>query len=863
MNHTDQNLYKDFVDESMELIRSSEELILSLEGLSRPDSSVVDTLFRAVHTIKGSAGLLGLGKINQLSHSLENIFSLARSGRLVFDRRCIDLLLESIDLLEKMILDLAGLGGIDILPIHNRLLRFYNDRANSEGEEAAELGVLSEAQNNLPSIDHDFRNVFIIESSRYITQIEDLLSEPDASGLRSNFGLVRSLLKSISLISSVLKLSNINKLCDGLNESLSYLSGMDGEDESCADVLLRAVYKLQMLVDDLDCSQQYEIDEEINELAGLIAVSVPPDVKTTDQVRPPVVQEQRPQASEEVHDVQTRETIRLDVALVDKLMRLAGELVLIRNQQIKRIRVDTPEIGLLLDRLNKTTSEIQETVMKSRLQPVSYIFSKYQRMVRDLSKQLGKEVELKIVEREVEIDKTYIDELSAPLTHLIRNALDHGIENPDERLQAKKSPVACISLEARQEASRINIIVSDDGRGINMSKIAASAVRLGLASESAIQSMQKNQILDMIWVPGFTTAPHVTDLSGRGVGMDVVHDTVSRLRGTIDVATEEGQGTSFSIRLPSTLSIVGSLILRTSGEYFAVPQINVAEMVRVEEHEFKERVVINQEGMYLNLRGAILPLEGMNHILQHPGDFADGTRPAYVRDMHECKLMFPLTIIVLKSGRGKFCLLIDQYIGSEEIVVQSLHPKVSQVKIYSGSTVLGNGKLAFVLNVENISHLVGVQYSNLALASDVLEGTVESSIDDLLFVFRYGEQELFALPLVAIRHILSFKASALQKIGTNRFVAVGDDIYRVVGMDDLMELQAEGGGEELFLILFKGFAGKCGLLAPVILGTEKEASGTKHSLEVNRYIIHSTIIQQRVCMVLDADALISLVDPKY
>jgi len=863
MNHTDESLYKDFVDESIELIKNSEGIILNLEGITKPDATVVDNLFRAVHTIKGSAGLLGFAKINQLSHKLENVFSLARQGSLVFDKICVDLLLEAIDLLEKLILGLEDPNAIDTTPTENKLLDFYQDRTNTHVAPLPEADVLSTAPNNLPPIDIDLKDIFITESRKYLSPIDELLSTTNPTELTSNLKQIRYNIKSIGLVASILKMENIHQLCGCLIKALDVILQAETIHQDLLNCTIDSFYKLQMLIDDLEASDQYEIEEDINNLNALLETSV----KKATPIPEPHPEhaeeaEQHKTTSEEHTELQMRETIRLDVGLIDRLMRLAGELVLIRNQQIKRIKVDSPDVGLLLERLNKTTSEIQETVMKSRLQPVSYIFSKYQRIVRDLSKQLDKEVELKIIEKNVEIDKTYIDELSAPLTHLIRNALDHGIETAEERRRSGKHPVAKICLEARQEASRINIIVSDDGRGVNIAGIAQTAVRLGLSTESAMRSMPKNQILDMIWVPGFTTATQLTDLSGRGVGMDVVRNTISRLGGTIEVATEEGAGTSFTIKLPSSISIVGALILRTSGEYFAIPQINVAEMVCVEKQDYNEMVIVNQEGTYINLRGVIHPIENLNHILQHPDSYNAPSRISSGNNRHNLDMNLPLMFIILKSGRGRFGVQIDQYIGSEEIVVQSLHPLINHIHIYSGSTILGNGRLAFVLNIENISHHLGIQYSNIMVTTETRENNVQNGLDDLLLIFRYAEQEQFALPLRSIRHILSFKAEALQKIGANRFVAVDDDIYKVYGLDDQMGLETLGNTNDFFLILLKGCPGKSGLLAPVIMGTEKEDPQTYHQVSENPMINHSTIINQRVCMVLDPDLIIDMICPK-
>jgi two-component system chemotaxis sensor kinase CheA len=391
-------------------------------------------------------------------------------------------------------------------------------------------------------------------------------------------------------------------------------------------------------------------------------------------------------------------TLRVDVTLLNRMMNLVGELVLTRNQVLQATAAD-PRMTMLSRRLDMVTADLRESVMKARMQPVSNIFSKMPRIVRDLSQTLGRKVRLEMEGQETELDKSLLEAIKDPLTHAVRNALDHGIEPPAVREAAGKNAEGVLKLRAVQEGSHVLVEVSDDGAGIDVDRVRAKAIERGLATRERAAQLADREILQMIFLPGFSTAKQVTNVSGRGVGMDVVRTNVERIGGTVEIDSRPGKGTLLRLRIPLTLAIIPALIVRTQGQSFALPQGALSELVHVPPEQAGSAIEWIEDAPLYRLRGQLLPLVFLDCLL------GAGRRAVDKVDNF---------IAVLDADGRRYGLVVDGLADPEEIVVKPLSPVLKRIGLYSGATVLGNADLALILDPGAIAATAGVSTSEVA-----------------------------------------------------------------------------------------------------------------------------------------------------
>ena len=406
---------------------------------------------------------------------------------------------------------------------------------------------------------------------------------------------------------------------------------------------------------------------------------------TPDQVREALDAQAEAKAGGSVAD----SSLRVDVTLLDTLMRLVGELVLTRNQ-IVAVAAAQGESAMIRSsqRLNLLVSELQAGVMKTRMQPIDTLWSKLPRLVRDLSVACGREVSLELEGRDTELDKTILEAIKDPLTHVVRNAIDHGIEAPDVRLAAGKPAEGTLALRAFHEGGQVNIEISDDGAGVDPSKVAAKALERGLITADQLSTMTAGEIVNLIFVPGFSTAAKVTNVSGRGVGMDVVRTNIERIGGTVDVSSEAGVGTTLNIKIPLTLAIIPALTVECAGERYAVPQVSLDELLCLEGEQARTGVEYLSGAPVFRLRGSLVPLVWLDHVL----DLTDAP--------HVDESVF---ILVLKAEGRRFGLVVDRVLNTEEIVVKPLSRQLKGIGTYAGATILGDGRVALILDVRALA----------------------------------------------------------------------------------------------------------------------------------------------------------------
>ncbi len=386
-------------------------------------------------------------------------------------------------------------------------------------------------------------------------------------------------------------------------------------------------------------------------------------------------------------------SLRVDVTLLNRMMNLVGELVLTRNQVLQATAADA-RMTMLSRRLDMVTADLREAVMQARLQPVSHVFSKMPRMVRDLSRQLGKRVRLELDGLETELDKSLLEAIKDPLTHAVRNALDHGIECPEERAARGKDAEGLLRLRAKQEGSHVIVEVTDDGGGIAVEKVRDKAIERGLITAERAAHLNERELLQLIFLPGFSTAAQVTSVSGRGVGMDVVRTNVEKIGGKVELDSRVGRGTTLRLRIPLTLAIIPALIVRGLGQSFALPQGALSELVHIAREEATRAIEWIEEAPLYRLRGRLLPLVFLERLLAQ-----GGSRPGSGRDQF---------IAVLDADGRRYGLVVDGLADPEEIVVKPLSAALKEIGLYSGATVLGNGELALILDPGAIAIRAGI-----------------------------------------------------------------------------------------------------------------------------------------------------------
>ncbi len=522
-----------------------------------------------------------------------------------------------------------------------------------------------------------------------------------------------------------------------------------------------------------------------------------PKDPVNDQKTPSKVMKPPPADSpDETVQSPTAKTIRVNTDLLNKLMNLAGELILSRNQLLQKLEnKDLPE----LQSLNQRLSELQESVMQTRLQQVGAVFRKVPRLVRDLSKALGKKIEVEIDGEEVELDRAIIESISDPLIHLVRNSIDHGIELPEKRLKAGKAEHGALKLRAFHEGGHVHLEIKDDGAGIDPDLLKFKALEMGLYTDKDIEVMGKHEALNLIFKPGFSTAQKVTEVSGRGVGMDVVKTQFEKLGGTVDIQSDLGIGTSVMIKLPTTLAIVSAVILKSESEDFAIPQSNIEEIVCIKEHEMASKLERVGQYQIYRLRGKLLPVIRLADILNLERTFLDeegqpqqdrrknladrrsrskveqtdqARRAEGERRRNPGKTQF---ITVLRVGVHQYGLLVDQIKDVEEIVVKPLSSFVKEIKSFHGATILGDGRVIMILDCNGIAELAHLRFDNLQDLSDSeSQQTLADHHESQRFlVFNNHPEETFAIPLSFITRIEKVNVSHVERIGDKELVQIG------------------------------------------------------------------------------------------
>jgi two-component system chemotaxis sensor kinase CheA len=605
--------------------------------------------------------------------------------------------------------------------------------------------------------------------------------------------------------------------------------------------------------------------------------------------------------------LKTDTTIRVTVSLLDQLMNLAGELVLSRNQLLQTITSgDARNAEAVGQRIDLVTSELQEAIMLTRMQPIGNVFNKFPRVVRDLSKKLGKQIDLTIVGKDVELDKTIIESINDPLTHLVRNSVDHGIESPQERVQKGKDARGLIVLKAYHAAGQVVIEISDDGKGIDGDVLAETAVKKGLITADQAKVMSEKERISLILLPGFSTAKKVTDVSGRGVGMDVVKTNLDQLGGSIDIDSEVGKGSTISIKLPLTLAIIPCQIVMTGGERYAIPQVNLEELLRIPASKVKERVERVGDAEVVRLRGNLLPLIRMAEVFnieptyfdpiqdetkadrrRNIADRRSKSSPLFKGEEEPSPQRRPseeeqnragnerrqsassaLNIVVVSTGAMKYGLIVDRLHDSEEIVIKPLGRHLQQCQGYAGATIMGDGRIALILDVSNIARMAGLTSLDgseraAELADAAKEAITKTRDKQALLTFSSSIQEQFGVPLNQVERVEKIKRHQIEEIGGRRVMQYRGGSLPLISIDEVASVMPLDDREDLLVIVFH-IAGKdVGLLAIGPIDAIEITADIDDVTLKQPGIMGSAIISGKTTMLVNIFEIIQISNPQW
>jgi two-component system chemotaxis sensor kinase CheA len=533
-------------------------------------------------------------------------------------------------------------------------------------------------------------------------------------------------------------------------------------------------------------------------------------------------------------------TLRVDVTLLNRMMNLVGELVLTRNQILQATSTD-PNMTLLSRRLDMVTADLRENVMKARMQPVSNIFSKMPRMVRDLSQSLGRRVRLQVEGQETELDKSLLEAIKDPLTHAVRNSLDHGIEPPDARLAAGKDPEGTLKLKASHEGSHVIIEVSDDGAGIRVDKVRQIAIERGLITADRAAQLGERELLQLIFMPGFSTAAVVTNVSGRGVGMDVVRTNVEKIGGKVEIDSHLGKGTTLRMRIPLTLAIIPALIVHSIHQSFALPQGALSELVHIPPQEALTAIEWIERAPLYRLRGKLLPLVFLDRLLmpgvEHPIDTVRGT-----------------FIAVLDAEGRRFGLVVDGLADPEEIVVKPLSGVLKNIGLFSGATVLGNADLALILDPGAIALKAGVTLCEDEAARYVEGETEVANALEYLLVEVAGRQA--AVPLADVLRIEQLPLKRIEYVGCRPVLNFEGQLLPVEDSGDVLAAAENNPQAKIIVVVCREGNRHVGIAVSHVLdvaaGSDLFAAGT------DQRTCGVTLLKNLVTGVVDLDAVLPL-----
>ena len=678
----DTNQYLEmFIEESKEHLQACNEHLLELEK-NPSNIAIVNEVFRSAHTLKGMSATMGYEDIANLTHKMENILDLIRNNKLDVTPELLDVVFVAVDQLEGMVLDIAA-GGDGKLDVTDTVQKLHKIETGEEVPVAATTVETKEESevNDTNWLSYDDYELTVIQQSfeqDYHTYEISVQLREDCLLKAARVYMVFELLEKMG---DVIKSSpSVEKLEDEQFDSIFYIALVTSEPKDDVQKKLMKVSEVtEVKVNPVTIEQlKNRQNVELNQVEDSQQIVVEQEqVNNTNETKPASTEKSTP--SKANHSTGNK-TIRVNIERLDILMNLFEELVIDRGRlQSISEELHNGELDETVERMSRITGDLQNIILNMRMVPVETVFNRFPRMVRQLERDLNKKINLEVIGAETELDRTVIDEIGDPLVHLIRNSLDHGIESPEIRLANGKPEEGTVVLRAYHSGNHVFIEIEDDGAGINRQKVLKKAISRGLVSEETASTLSDKQVAEFILSSGFSTADKISDVSGRGVGLDVVKTTIESLGGTIDISSTEGKGSLFSIQLPLTLSIISVMLVELGEEIYAIPLSSIIETAIIRSSD-----ILNAHNQkVIDFRGKVVPLVFLEDVFDVP-------RESNEEEFH--------SVVLVRKGDKLAGLVVDSFIGQQEVVLKSLGEYLTSVFAISGATILGNGKVALIVD---------------------------------------------------------------------------------------------------------------------------------------------------------------------
>ncbi len=747
------DLLSEFLTETAESLDVIDVELVKFE--QEPNNAeILDNIFRLVHTIKGTCGFLGLPRLEALAHAAETLMGKYRDGAPVTPEG-VTLILGTIDRIKELIEELEQTG---------------SEPEGTDPDLISELEKMSGVGNHAPTAAGEPKESSAVAEPK---KPSSAVAEPKKPS--SEAGPKTSDSDSIQVVEREIKPGEVS--LEDLERAFQEADGPEGLDlgpGAAAAIAAEAAG-----------GTAAPTSAETADVPAEQPASNSPAASAEKKVEAPK------QAANQKEAPVKAQTIRVNVDTLEKLMTMVSELVLTRNQLLEMVRrLDDSEFKVPLQRLSNVTAELQEGVMKTRMQPIGNAWQKLPRIVRDLSRDLDKKIDLEMIGAETELDRQVLEQIKDPLTHMVRNSADHGLETTPERIKVGKPEIGRVTLRAYHEGGHIIIEIEDDGRGLNLEKIKAKIVENGLVTESDLEKMTEQQIYKYIFHAGLSTAAKVTNVSGRGVGMDVVRTNIELIGGTVDLKSEQGKGTTFYIKIPLTLAIVSALIVEASSQRFAIPQLSVVELVRAH-NEGEHRIEMINDTPLLRLRNKLLPVIYLRNLLnleiadskEESGEDqkdavadknSDNSEEGKTEDSSEESAASDPNafVVVTQVGNQTFGIVVDCVFHTEEIVVKPMSTMLRDITMFSGNTILGDGSVIMIIDPNGIAQKVAAE-SGAAVTQEDEAVTVADLVGDqvtTMLVFRAGSEELKAVPLSLVTRLEDIDVATIERSNNRNLV---------------------------------------------------------------------------------------------
>ena len=732
----DQETLALFLEESQEALQRMDQLLVDAEK-GKPAADLMGSLFRDIHTMKGSASFLAFEITTRLAHVTEDLLSKLRDGVIEALPAHFSLIMSSVDYLRQLL-----------------------DAIKSKGDEPA-------------------------------MNVDDLIKQ----------------LREAQLESAV---ASSNKVAQ--TASVEPATTKSRKTKAAAPVAA-----------------------EVAPPPAATAIRAAEETTTSNK------------AAVESAD----SSVRVNVAVLDKLMNLIGELVLARNQMVQIVRNSRDanvNAQAACQRLNLVTSDLQEQVMKTRMQPVARVFEKIPRMIRDLCQQTGKHVNPIIEGNATELDKALVEAIRDPVLHIVRNAIDHGVEHPEDRIRAGKSAIGKLLVRASHEGGAVTIEIKDDGKGMDPAKLRAHAISKGILTEAQAERLSDREALDLVFKAGFSTAATVTDISGRGVGMDVVRTHVERAGGQVEIDSVVGKGTSIRLKMPLTLAIIPALLVGTGSQRFAIPQVNLLELVYLNDQHVATAIEQVRGSYIYRLRGEVLPLVFLNKVLNVAPSAAEG-----------------IHIVVVSVGAKRYGMVVEEVFETEEIVIKPLSGQLKRVPAYSGATVLGDGGVALILEVAGIAAMTGIDVTSRANAENAAAKSRRNHSDASQphVIFTSGEFGRCAVPLAMVSRLERLPVSTLEVAGGAEVVQYRNNIMPIVRPEAVVNMGATQRATEVQALIVFDFGRMVGMAVNEIVDVVDVDREHLQEDGDGELILGRTVVLGHTTLLLDVYGIVRRLAPQF